>query len=538
MSSTNFIQFQTPINADWLNDVNTKTYADSSATVAFTAAGTGAVARTVQDELRDTVKAAQFGFSTSNTAAQNTTAFNLAVAATPVGGTLELPAGQFPFAGGGTAAREIRIVGKGMAATFLVVDASVSSATDVITLHGYAGSSAIGYSVTDLAIVAASGTPARYGINLDGVSGGAVNLNRATIERVRIGKLGNYGLINNGAFSSTVQNCYIAGITIDLGTDNQNILNNTIEGDFWGVYLNAVAGTNTCNIKNNVIVSKLGGVYANDIGTLTIADNQFEAQQNTTDTNYSLIVLKGVVRSIINTQIHGNNFNVSFNFLSAINTFNTTSPNIYGNNFFCGTFPVSGQKCIQIGASTYGAVIHNNTTIGVSGLPDFSAQQRALATEYDATYNSGSFIFDSGVGTCGVWKFMKWINFPTISAVNYYSTAGGANCIPTPSNFNLAKYRKSADGFRVEFAGGMTLGDKTDNKLIYTMPVGFRPPDSETAAAAFTQSSIVGVVGGASTYAMAIRVNSTGAMTIYGGSGLAVTPGFITLDGASYQVTY
>lgn len=501
----------------------------------FIQSGTGAVARTVQDKARESVSALDFGADPAGVA-DSTAAIQAAINATVYGGTLHIPAGVYLVSAGLTATQSIRIIGDGLSSVIYVA-AGVSATTDVITFVGTSsGSAAEGFYIADLRIIPVSGTPARYGINLGSQT--ATGINRATVERVYVGQFGSYGLRNNGAFSSTVQNSSITGLLFDLCTDNQNVLNNTLRGSNWGVYINAVPGTNLFNIEGNVIVSKLGGVNAIDCGSLNITNNQFETQENTTDPDYSQVVLKGTLRYISNTQITGNNFNTSFNFISAIKLKRTIGAHIYGNEFFCGTFPAASQKCIDIESAAFGTILNNNSIIGPSGLPDYSLIQRTLATEYDDTYNSGSFIFDAGVGTCGVWKFMKWINYPTISATNYYSTAGGANCIPIPATFTLAKYRKSIDGFRVEFAGGMALGDKTDGKLIYTMPAGFRPPDSETAAAALTQSPVVGVVGGGSTYAMAIRVNATGAMTIYGGSGLAVTPGFITLDGAGYQVTY
>lgn len=506
-----------------------------AADVTFAPAGTGAVVTTVQGKLRESVSVKDFG-AVGDGVTDDTAAIQTAINATAYAGTLHIPSGTYLVSAGLTATQPIRIVGNGLSSV-IYVSASVDATTDVITFIGASsGSAAEGYCVSDVRIIPVSGTPARYGINLGGQT--ATGINRSTVERVYIGQFGSYGLRNNGSFSSTVQNCSVTGLLFDLCTDNMNVLNNTIRGNDWGVYINAVPGTNTFNIKNNVIVSKLGGVKAVDVGTLTIADNQFETQANTTDPDLSYVVLEGAVRTLYNVQIHGNNFNTSFNFISTIKIKNAVATRIYGNTFFNGTFAATGQKGIDITSAAFGTILQNNNAIGSSALADYNLAQRALATEYDATYNPASYVFDNGVGTCGVWKFMKWINFPTISATNYYSTAGGANCIPTPSNFALAKYRKSADGFRVEFAGGMTLGDKTDGKLIFTMPVGFRPPNSETGAAAITQTSIVGTVGGSSTYPMALRASSNGQLVIFGGSGLAVTPGFISLDGAGYQVTY
>ena len=58
MSSTNFIDKQTLIEASWLNDVDAAVY---EGTGVYTPAGTGAVARTTQDKLRESVSVLDFG---------------------------------------------------------------------------------------------------------------------------------------------------------------------------------------------------------------------------------------------------------------------------------------------------------------------------------------------------------------------------------------------------------------------------------------------------------------------------------------------
>jgi hypothetical protein len=60
--------------------------------LSFTQAGTGAVARTVDSMLKDVVSVKDFGASSAASAAANLTAFKNAVAATPTGGKLFVPA--------------------------------------------------------------------------------------------------------------------------------------------------------------------------------------------------------------------------------------------------------------------------------------------------------------------------------------------------------------------------------------------------------------------------------------------------------------
>lgn len=87
MSTTNFTS-GTVIASDWLNDVDAATYEGAAV---FTPAGTGAVSRTVQAKLRDTVSVKDFG-AVGDGSTDDTTAFNDAAAAW---NDIEVPAGTF-----------------------------------------------------------------------------------------------------------------------------------------------------------------------------------------------------------------------------------------------------------------------------------------------------------------------------------------------------------------------------------------------------------------------------------------------------------
>lgn len=89
MADTTFVNYQTPIQAEWLNDVNRLTYdlpstasGKGAALVGFSQTGTGAVGRTTQDKLRDTASVKDFGAKGDGTT-DDTAAITAAIAAFP-----------------------------------------------------------------------------------------------------------------------------------------------------------------------------------------------------------------------------------------------------------------------------------------------------------------------------------------------------------------------------------------------------------------------------------------------------------------------
>jgi hypothetical protein len=114
MTSTVFTT-GTVITAPWLNDVNTKTYADTSDTVAYTPAGTGAVATTVQAKLRQTVNVLDFGADPTGATVTATQIQNAIDYVTSLGGgVVYFPAGTFDLGTVGIiTGRQITLQGAG-----------------------------------------------------------------------------------------------------------------------------------------------------------------------------------------------------------------------------------------------------------------------------------------------------------------------------------------------------------------------------------------------------------------------------------------
>lgn len=94
MATTNFLPGQTPITADWLNDVNGATY---SGTAVYQPEGVQAVATTVQTKLRESVSVLDFG-ADSTGAADSKTAFDNAWAQSNPQAVF-VPAGTYKIVG-------------------------------------------------------------------------------------------------------------------------------------------------------------------------------------------------------------------------------------------------------------------------------------------------------------------------------------------------------------------------------------------------------------------------------------------------------
>jgi len=89
MSSTNFIDKQTIIQASWLNDVNSATYLGGAV---YTPSGAGAVVTNMQNKLRESVSVKDYG--ATGTGADDTAAIQLAITNNP-GKTIYFPAGVY-----------------------------------------------------------------------------------------------------------------------------------------------------------------------------------------------------------------------------------------------------------------------------------------------------------------------------------------------------------------------------------------------------------------------------------------------------------
>ena len=111
-----------------------------AALVAYKAAFTGAVGRTLASRLDEHVSAKDFGLATTNTGAQNVAAWNLAIAyAIAQGGlTLHIPRGTYDFNGtiSFTGAHNLRVTGDGPDATKLRITHASADTASMAKING------------------------------------------------------------------------------------------------------------------------------------------------------------------------------------------------------------------------------------------------------------------------------------------------------------------------------------------------------------------------------------------------------------------
>lgn len=159
-----------------------------------------------------------------------------AVDAVSEGGTVFMPAGTYDITGTVTIAKRMKLMGAGWG-TVLQVGLAVGSSTDIILLKPPSAAAVEGIHLQDFYIKPVSGTPARYGINIDGTNGSVSNL---VVERVRIDTLGNYGIAvtnTSGVTSGTPKNATIrdnilqAGMDLSYVANGLNLENNVIGGN-------------------------------------------------------------------------------------------------------------------------------------------------------------------------------------------------------------------------------------------------------------------------------------------------------------------
>jgi hypothetical protein len=250
----------------------------------------------------------------------DTTALQQAITATPSGGTLFFPQGNFCLVSATlTISKAIKLFGSGWSSGLLVAS-SLGPSSDVI--HVYGGSSYItGLVMEDFAIATESGTPGRYGIFLDGATGEDC-ISSFLINHIQIAQLGNAGIATrgptppkfDGIFTSTLSNSTIAGgLNLQSAGDSLTITGNVFTGT-GSVTVNLIgSGSDTGHgfnfFHNNVTCT--GGINVINAWGGAISYNNIELYSGATGTQGAVINLEG------NSVLPPENFEVRGNYIGA-----------------------------------------------------------------------------------------------------------------------------------------------------------------------------------------------------------------------------
>jgi hypothetical protein len=260
-----------------------------------------------------------------------TPAIRRAIAATPKGGTLLIPANATGYYVKNLTEKylfkldkPIRIVGYGVTSQF-VLDETIPNDTDIFLLSPASSSDIEGYSIEGITIVGRSGSaPARHAIHLD-TTLSYQKLARCKFERNFIYPTGGNSIFltnptnTDGFFTSQIQkNLIYSGINLQRGGDSLTISENTIAG-YNGVDISLVDGSNTLVFAFNNFTARKGIIIRGG-HNIKILDNNLEVgYADSVYTNGALLDIDGSnvagAWGLLAVEILGNNL-----------TYRTTAP--------------------------------------------------------------------------------------------------------------------------------------------------------------------------------------------------------------------
>lgn len=376
----------------------------------FLQVGSGAVARSVRDKLTDTLNVKDFG-AICDGVTDDTTAITNAIAATPVGGTLVLPAATCLVSGSGSAiftiTNPINIVGQGMSTSgggsIITVASSVPTTRDIFRITGVTNSTLRGFGFSGFSVEALSGSVGRDIFHFDTTAGTATNLAEIVINHVymqNVASAGGYSIdvdngtgtnTNGGTFNFIVENSYLGGgIKFVYAGDSLRVVNNIISTANAAVTLNQVTGAGNFLMTGNNVSGTGGGLVISQAVAPVIENNEFEQQATNTEANNSIIDLTGSVANISNAKITGNQVqaNASVGNPTLVRVAAATGAVIDNNRF--GT-PAAYVPVILTAAASKTTIGAGNTWpgLGAANVTDSGQATQQPITQNVSTGNTG-----------------------------------------------------------------------------------------------------------------------------------------------------
>lgn len=352
----------TVIDSAWLNDVNGATY---NGTGAFIQAGTGAVARTLQDKARESVSVLDFG-AIADASTDIGAALQKAHDALPSsGGTICIPAGSTYYYQSTTVAftKPVRIVGDGIYNTAIYADInaitliSSYSRLDIEGVHF----EAYGSARTTATLVLHQPTAANHGhstfFNCRFDGGNACyhtqSCNAVVFDNCEIYPQGNYGLwlenLNGLPASSDAGDSFITNCTFSGSTANSH------------------------------------GIYATTTSGLYISNNKFNDERRH-------ILIDNSIYNVGNNIITGNSFEGHVNYAVKLNGSSGVSTKnlITGNQFSSGAAGVNLTHLI-IGVGAINNVVTGNVFNSIISSDTLHIAVNILSGSYNTTITGNAF---------------------------------------------------------------------------------------------------------------------------------------------------
>lgn len=244
-----------------------------------------------------------------------------AIAATPYGGTLILPAGTCLITGSGSQifsiTQPINIRGQGRTATALQAQAAVPNTRDIFHIVGVTDTTTRGYGFSDFSVTSTAAVGKNI-FHFDSTAGTTTNLADITIARIHTeggASAGGSSIhfdngtgtnTNGGIFNVTVWDCYIGGgINSAFAGDTIRVIGNILSSINPAVTINQVANAGQFIVSGNNVSGDGGGVVVVAGFAPIIENNQFEQQATNIEANNSIIDLIGT-RTISNAKIVNN----------------------------------------------------------------------------------------------------------------------------------------------------------------------------------------------------------------------------------------
>lgn len=442
---------------------------DGSDWIGYISGGTGAIARSAQDKMRDIVNVKDFG-ATGDGVTDDTLAIQAAINyLSPLGGTLYIPKGAYIVSDADAdnaclvITAPIQVLGDGAFYTSIQPAASVGSAVNTILVNPNSGYDQTLMSFKNLSLGNLNnGTrQGNYGIYCLTLNAGQ-NLPKFTVENCSIQQGGGYAIrhlnssinnVNGGMYGAYINNNTLkGGIQLENSGDSIVVSNNILSGAGTGVHAALVAGASLLSILDN----------------------------NITTTNSAIIIISGmrvhILRNNIEHSTVGSNSNAVIDIVASGGTY---IAGVIQQNLIAAFGSTDATRMIFI-RNARGTLIQDNTFLaGTSGFTGVTISATCTDVRIGPnTYNAAvtTKIVDLGVGTMGVVKSVtlqnSWVDSSAGLAPTFYKDLSGI----------------------VHINGAIKSGTATFGTTLFALPVGFRP-SNDIYSSSFSNNGVSNVPG-------------------------------------------